>query len=52
MIVACHCANEFQDKMYGAKMRVHNETKQNGPKDSRRQRCTICLDEKSVAAAK
>lgn len=48
LIIACRCTNAFQDELYGYRMRVHNETKQNGPKDARRQRCTVCLDEKHV----
>jgi hypothetical protein len=48
MIIACRCANAFQDNQYGFRMRVHNQTKQGAPVDQRRWRCTVCLDEKSA----
>ena len=52
MIIACRCANAFQDAMYGVRMRVHNQTKQNGRNEDRRYRCTVCLDEKNAPSEK
>ena len=40
-IIRCKCVNEFQDKRYGAGMRVANPTAK-GDKDWHDERCTVC----------
>lgn len=45
MIRKCHCKHEFQDKVYGAGMRVHNQ----GNKEAR---CTVCGAKVEMAAPK
>ena len=35
MIKRCNCTNSFQDRRYGAQMRVHNDTKDGHC-------CTVC----------
>jgi hypothetical protein len=41
-LMTCRCVSEYQDKLYGHSMRVHNPTaKENG------WRCTVCDDTKA-----
>ena len=40
-IMNCVCDHEFQDKRYGKKKRVHNETGKDGA-GSGVWRCTVC----------
>lgn len=49
MILHCRCESVYQDREYGPGMRVHNQTKQQGPADQRRWRCAVCLDEKNAS---
>ncbi len=43
MIKKCTCANEYQDRRYGPKMRVFNPVKDpSGNQDSTKGRCTVC----------
>lgn len=44
-ILPCTCDHDFQDRTYGSRRRVHNETVGTPPK----YRCTVCSDEKSDA---
>ena len=37
MIIKCTCKSEYQDKVYGLGMRVHNEKKDHGEAT-----CTVC----------
>jgi len=46
-IKKCRCANAYQDKKYGKKMRVHNRTQQKSDKSLQGWRCTVCKDVKS-----
>jgi hypothetical protein len=39
----CTCVNEFQDKKYGIRQRVHNRA---GGKGTVKWRCTVCGNEK------
>lgn len=48
MLLKCRCVNAWQDRTYGPGMRVHNKTKKG---DGAVHRCSICLDEKSVAGS-
>ena len=46
-VMTCRCVSEYQDKLYGHSMRVHNPTaKENG------WRCTVCDDTKAGPSAK
>ncbi len=40
-VLWCSCKHDFQDKKYGAKMRVHNSCKGDSP-GSLAYRCTVC----------
>ena len=41
-VMTCRCVSEYQDKLYGQSMRVHNPTaKESG------WRCTVCDDTKA-----
>ena len=41
-LMTCRCVSEYQDKLYGQSMRVHNPTaKESG------WRCTVCDDTKA-----
>ena len=42
-ILKCDCEHEYQDKKYGHKMRVHNQTQK---EDGMIYRCTVCGKEK------
>ena len=45
-ILACKCTNEYQDRVYGAGMRLHNHS----PKTSAGGwRCTVCKREQTKA---
>lgn len=44
-IIQCGCDNQFQDKEYGFKNRIHNKMKQSDAK-SNKWRCTVCGKEK------
>jgi hypothetical protein len=37
IIKACTCTSDFQDNLYGKKMRVHNITE-----DGKKASCTVC----------
>lgn len=41
MKMKCNCAHEFQDKVYGKGIRVHNPCK-----EGKAGRCTVCGNEK------
>jgi len=45
IIMHCSCESDFQDKMYGVGMRVHNDmtSKENMA------RCTVCGTERSIS---
>jgi len=47
MTKKCSCKSKYQDKKYGKKMRVFNQTKQNENEISRGWRCTVCKREVS-----
>lgn len=50
MILPCNCKHEFQDRIYGRGMRVHNKAKS---KDGGAVwRCTVCGSVKSAAGEK
>lgn len=40
MILECTCRHEFQDRMYGRQMRVHNRSDK--PGQTNKYRCTVC----------
>ena len=44
MIKKCKasCEHKYQDKIYGKRYRVHNETKLNEHEVNRQWRCTVC----------
>lgn len=44
MILRCTCRSEYQDKLYGLAMRVHNKTNKS---DGAVQRCTVCGSEQT-----
>ena len=46
-IKKCTCANAYQDKKYGKKLRVHNRTKQSDDQHNKGWRCTVCKDVKT-----
>ena len=41
MIKRCNCIHKYQDKKYGTKMRVHNESK-SVRQGARAHTCTVC----------
>ena len=45
MIARCTCQHEGQDKLYGKKLRVFNQTRKN---EGKTWRCTVCLAEKTT----
>ena len=51
-ILPCTCNNEFQDKTYGTKLRLHNRcgSADQGKKaeSTRTYRCTVCAKTKSL----
>lgn len=47
MILKCRCKSEYQDKLYGPGMRVHNATKKS---DGAMQRCAVCTNEQVASA--
>ena len=49
VILACVCANKFQDSRYGRGMRVFNQTQKD---EGQRYRCATCLQEILVAKEK
>jgi len=51
MILKCNCVNAFQDKEYGPGMRVHNPCKLKSTSGGRGWRCTVCSNEKPIAAS-
>ena len=42
MIKKCNCTHAYQDKIYGKKQRVFNETKQGARGATGSYRCTVC----------
>lgn len=50
MILPCTCRNEYQDRLYGAGRRVHNETK-TPPAMPRQYRCTVCENTRGAKPA-
>lgn len=47
MIYPCTCSNEWQDKTYGKKNRVHNICVSSNP-GQQKIRCTVCKGEKLI----
>lgn len=47
MIKKCTCEHKYQDKLYGKKMRVFNQTKQNEHEINKECRCTVCKKERN-----
>lgn len=48
-IAKCTCENEYQDKLYGKGMRVHNAF---GGRGADRGRCTVCGNSNSIPKEK
>ena len=46
MIINCDCSHDFQDKLYGAGLRVMNPTSKEGI-----YRCSVCLKEKGFGGS-
>lgn len=46
-VLVCTCTDEYQDKKYGKRRRVHNKTK-GGSENSPEYRCVTCANEKTV----
>ena len=44
LVLRCHCKHEFQDKVYGKGLRLHNAKKE-GDKFT----CTVCRNERGKA---
>jgi len=42
MIKYCSCKNEYQDKIYGESLRVHNECITKSKTQGKSWRCTVC----------
>lgn len=40
--IKCTCHNEYQDKVYGKDIRVHNKTAKKPSPDTVIVRCTVC----------
>lgn len=46
MIISCSCVNEYQDKVYGKGLRVHNPRAKTKSQTQQTFRCTVCKAEK------
>lgn len=49
MILPCNCVSNYQDRVYGSGMRVHNQMNDAG--STKMYRCTVCQAERAKKGA-